>query len=392
MDKELKKRKMKNILVVDDESIIALSLEEDIKELGYKTAGIVASGEKAIEIAREHRPDLILMDIAMPGEKDGIDAAAEITAELDIPIVFMTAYADEELIKRAKFVKPSGYILKPYDKREVRAVIEMALCKKEMEGKLIRAYDELGKRITEHTAELKTTNEQLTYERYRAEFLIDLLRHDIHNLNQGIFSGLERLLAQPEFPEQFKDCVKTAFKQSERLTKLTKNAHILSKVQKRGLALKPINIVPLLTRAIRQVNKNRFHKEQELEISYHFAENVVEVRGNELLEAVFYIILENAVKHSRQDTVRVDVTVRAAENGNDWTIEFKDRGPGVPDELKETIFSRMEHSDRKEFATGLGLTLVKEIVGECKGTVRVEDRIKGDRTKGSNFIVALPKG
>jgi signal transduction histidine kinase len=107
---------------------------------------------------------------------------------------------------------------------------------------------------------------------------------------------------------------------------------------------------------------------------------------------VFYIILENAVKHSRQDTVRVDVTVRAAENGNDWTIEFKDRGPGVPDELKETIFSRMEHLDRKEFATGLGLTLVKEIVGECKGTVRVEDRIKGDRTKGSNFIVTLPKG
>jgi CheY-like chemotaxis protein len=133
MDKELKKRKMKNILVVDDESIIALNLEEDIKELGYKTADIAASGEKAIEKARELRPDLILMDIAMPGEKDGIDAAVEITAELDIPIIFLTAYADEELIKRAKRVKPSGYILKPYDKREVRAVIEMALCKKEME-------------------------------------------------------------------------------------------------------------------------------------------------------------------------------------------------------------------------------------------------------------------
>jgi YesN/AraC family two-component response regulator len=303
LDKELKKnKKMKSILVVDDESIIALNLEEDIKELGYKTAGIAASAEKAIEKARELRSDLILMDIAMPGEKDGIDAAAEITAELDIPIVFLTAYADEELIKRAKCVKPSGYILKPYDKREMRAVIEMALYKKEMERKLIRAYDELGKRITEHTAELKTANEQLTYERYRAEFLTDLLRRDIHNLNQGIFSGLERLLAQPEFPEQFKDCVKTAFKQSERITKLTRHMHILAKVQKRGLALKSINILPLLTRAIRQVNKNHFHK--ELEISYHFAENEVEVRGNELLETVFYSILENAVKHSRHDTVR----------------------------------------------------------------------------------------
>jgi signal transduction histidine kinase len=235
-----------------------------------------------------------------------------------------------------------------------------------------------------------TANEQITYERDRAEFLADLFRHDITNLNQGIFSCMVRLLAQPKFPEQHKDCVKTAFEQSERITKLIRHMHILSKLQKRGLALKPINIVPLLTRAIDQVNKNRVHK--ELEISYHFAENVVEVRGNELLEAVFYIILENAVKHSRHDTVRVDVTVRETENGNYWTIEFKDRGPGVPDELKETIFSRMEHLDRKEFATGLGLTLVKEIVGECNGTVWVEDRIKGDRTKGSNFIVTLPKG
>jgi signal transduction histidine kinase len=88
----------------------------------------------------------------------------------------------------------------------------------------------------------------------------------------------------------------------------------------------------------------------------------------------------------------VDVTVSVAENGDYWKIEFKDRGPGVPDELKETIFSRMEHLDTKEFATGLGLTLVKEIVGECNGNVWVEDRIKGDRMKGSNFIVTLPKG
>lgn len=261
-------------------------MEEDIKELGYKTAGIAASAEQAIKKARELRPNLILMDIAMPGEKDGIDAAAEITAELDISIVFLTAYADEELIKRAKCVKPSGYILKPYDKREVRAVIEMALFKKEMERKLIRTYDELEKCVTERTAELKIANEKLTYERDRAEFLADLLRHDITNLNQGIFSSLELLLALPESPEQFNDCVKTALEQSERITKLTRHMHILSKLQKRGLALKSINILPLLTRAIHQINKNRFHK--ELEISYHFAENEVEVRGNELLETVFY--------------------------------------------------------------------------------------------------------
>ncbi len=381
---------MKNILVVDDESIIALNLEEDLKELGYETVGIASSGEQAIEKARELRPDLILMDIAMPGEKDGIDAAEAITAELDIPVILLTAYADEELIKRAKSVKPSGYILKPYDKREVRAVVEMALYKKEAERKLQRVHDELENRVSERTAELTKINEQLTYERDRAEFLADLLRHDINNLNQGIFSSMELLLVLPDFPDQFKDTVRTAFVQSECITKLIERMHILSKVQKRGMALRTINIVPLLTRVIDKVKKSCFQK--ELEISYNFAVNEITVRGNELLEDVFYNILENAVKYSRRNPVRVDVTVGVVEDGGYWKIEFKDRGPGVPEELKDTVFRRMEHLDRKEFATGLGLTLVKEIVEEFSGTVWVEDRIKGDWMKGSNFIVTLPKG
>lgn len=139
---------MDKILVVEDESLVAMDVEEHLIEMGYEVVGKVASGEEAIAKAREFRPDLILMDIVMPGEKDGIDAARAIISEMDIPVVFLTAYPDEEFIERAKRIEPFGYIVKPYEKSELRAIIEIALYKKEMERKLKKAHDEL-KRVNE---------------------------------------------------------------------------------------------------------------------------------------------------------------------------------------------------------------------------------------------------
>ena len=128
-----KERSERGILVVEDESIIAMNLEEHLMGMGYKVVGGASSGDEAIAKAREHRPDLILMDIVMPGEKDGIDASEEIKSEMDVPIIFLTAYADEGFVERAKRIEPVGYIVKPYEKKELRAVIDIALYKKEME-------------------------------------------------------------------------------------------------------------------------------------------------------------------------------------------------------------------------------------------------------------------
>ena len=80
-----------------------------------------------------------------------------------------------------------------------------------------------------------------------------------------------------------------------------------------------------------------------------------------------------------------------AESGKYWKVEFKDRGPGVPDEIKESVFARLERVNKRAFATGLGLTLVKQIIEECGGKIWVEDRIRGDQSKGSNFVVMLQK-
>ncbi len=124
---------MSQILVVDDEAIITMQLEERLSAMGYAVAGMSASGEDAIEKARRSKPDLVLMDIVMPGKLNGIEAAKIITDELDIPVVFVTSYADDAIIEKAKSVRPYGYIVKPFNEREIKAAIEVALFRKAAE-------------------------------------------------------------------------------------------------------------------------------------------------------------------------------------------------------------------------------------------------------------------
>lgn len=126
---------MSRILVVDDEAIITMQLEERLSELGYTVVGMAASGEEAIERARASRPDLVLMDIVMPGKLNGVDAAEVISRELDIPVVFVTSYADDTILEKAKTVLPYGYIIKPFNELEIKAAIEVALFRKVKELK-----------------------------------------------------------------------------------------------------------------------------------------------------------------------------------------------------------------------------------------------------------------
>ena len=125
-----------SILVVDDEAIIAMNLRNRLERLGYEVFMPVASGEEAIEKAGELSPDLILMDIVLLGELDGIDAAAKIRSEYDIPIIYLTAYSDEAILERAKITEPFGYIIKPFKDRELNTSIEMALYKHRMDSEL----------------------------------------------------------------------------------------------------------------------------------------------------------------------------------------------------------------------------------------------------------------
>lgn len=117
------------ILVVEDESIVARDLQYTLESLGYAVPAIVSTGEEAIEKAAEIQPDLVLMDIKLRGEMNGVEAVEEIRARFDIPVLYITALTDEKTFHRAINTEPYGYIIKPFEERELRAAIKTTLYK-----------------------------------------------------------------------------------------------------------------------------------------------------------------------------------------------------------------------------------------------------------------------
>ncbi|MGB9978138.1 methanogen output domain 1-containing protein [Methanobacterium sp.] len=121
------------VLIVEDERILAIGMKRKLENVGYTVIGIACSGEEAIENAKETNPDLILMDIVLKGEMDGIEAAQQIINLYNIPVIYLTAYADEEILERAMVTEPYGYLLKPFNINELKANIKMALYKHKLE-------------------------------------------------------------------------------------------------------------------------------------------------------------------------------------------------------------------------------------------------------------------
>jgi PAS domain S-box-containing protein len=124
------------LLIVEDEGIVAFNIQKRLEGLGYSVVANVSSGEEAIDAAEETRPELVLMDIKLEGQVDGIEAAAQIRSRFQIPVVYLTAYTNDETLNRAKLTEPYGYILKPFEARDLATTIEVALYKHQMEQEL----------------------------------------------------------------------------------------------------------------------------------------------------------------------------------------------------------------------------------------------------------------
>lgn len=129
------------ILIVEDSTDLAQGIRYRLDQLGYEVVAIFASGEEAVRRVGELRPSLVLMDIGLPGEIDGVEAAARIRANHDVPVIYLTAYSDDRTLQRAKVTEPFGYLLKPFQDGELRSVVEMALYKHQVDKELRRSTE-----------------------------------------------------------------------------------------------------------------------------------------------------------------------------------------------------------------------------------------------------------
>lgn len=179
------------ILVVEDEAITATDLQDRLKDLGYDAPAIASSGEEAIKMAEKLKPDLVFMDITLKG-MDGIEAAVQIHDRFDIPVIYLTAYIDEERLIRTKDTEPLGYIIKPFKYNELRPAIEMALWRHKMEKALRDSeakYRELAENIKDLLLQIDL-HEKITYMSKSSESETGYRREEIANKKiQEILTG-----------------------------------------------------------------------------------------------------------------------------------------------------------------------------------------------------------
>lgn len=176
------------VLLVEDEAIIAKDIEQSLERMGYVVCGAAATGADAIRKAEETKPDLILMDIRLRGEMDGIEAARRILASRDLPIIFLTAFADDSTLQRAREVGPYGYVLKPFDENELYVTTMMALTKHRAFAQLDRLVEERTRALAASEAQMRELDEllRLFVENVR-DYAIFLLRPDgtVASWNKG---------------------------------------------------------------------------------------------------------------------------------------------------------------------------------------------------------------
>jgi PAS domain S-box-containing protein len=164
---------MTRILIVEDERIVAEDIQKSLEKLGYTVCGVASSGKKALKKVKETTPDIILMDIVLRGDMDGIETAQEVRSQFGTPVVYLTAHDDDKTIDRAKITEPYGYLLKPFNERELHTTIEMALHKHQKEKKVKESLQWLATTLTsiEHGVITTDTGGAITFMNPVAEAL-----------------------------------------------------------------------------------------------------------------------------------------------------------------------------------------------------------------------------
>ncbi|UCE10301.1 MAG: PAS domain S-box protein [Candidatus Thorarchaeota archaeon] len=226
---------------------------------------------------------------------------------------------------------------------------------------------------------------ELKREKGRAEFYNDLLAHDLANIQQGIMASLE-LLFEEAMPKHLERFVSSALSLTKRGVKLTSNVKKLAMLSREEAQLHKLNFGAQVSAAADMVLES--FPEKRVDIRFHSASDNLYVMADEFLVDVFYNLLHNSVRLDNGSPVVVEIRASNPDERGLITIEVEDRGPGIRDALKESVFARIGEEERR--GRGLGLTLVKQIIERYKGMIAIEDRVKDDYTQGTRFVISLP--
>ncbi len=228
----------------------------------------------------------------------------------------------------------------------------------------------------------------------RAEFYKDLFAHDISNILQNVQSSMDLLPFYLEKPNEVKESynlINLVKNQVNRGATLISNIRKLSEIEDLEILLEPTSVSEVIKNSIEYLKKT--YEDKEIKIQIDSADENYLVKANELLFNVFENILSNSVKYNNNPNIEILIKASQVEKNSIIFIklEFIDNGIGIPDSMKDKVFQRAFIKDKTVSGMGLGLSLVKKIIEKYNGLIWVDDKIEGDFTKGSNFIIIIPE-
>ena len=243
--------------------------------------------------------------------------------------------------------------------------------------------------VARDITERRRAHEQFLEEKKRSELYLDLFGHDIRNINQGIMSYLELILMNPNTSPQDVEYIKSVLEGATRINDLVAKVQRLTQLRTADVQVEDVEARVMLRGGVDFVTAK--YPDRNVIVNVDPVCNEQIIRGSNLLHDVFKSILDNAARFDRHDQVVIDITCEPSDDDLSVRFRFGDRGPGIPDEMKDHVFRRLDLGEGIR-GSGLGLTVVWEIVKRLEGRVWVEDRVEGEHTKGSTFVVELPRG
>lgn len=356
------------ILIVEDERIVARDIEKRLQRLGYRVSASVASGEEALRQIAVAPPDLILMDVQLKGSLDGIQTAEQIHASQGVPIVFLTAYADEDTLQRAKVTEPFGYIVKPFDERDLHAAIEIAL----------------RRRIAEAAIRVALEKEQELSE-LKSRFW-SMVIHEFRNPLTCILSTAQLLeLDDPRLTEERRHEYLSMIQTSVRvMNELMNDTLSIARAESSEMAFnpQPLDVEDYCHRIVEEM---RFSVGPTRSIQLRIKGTSEEISlDQKLLWHILVNLLSNAIKYSPKDST---VVLEVICTQGTVIFKVKDAGIGIPPADQERLFQPFHRATNvgQRPGTGLGLTLVKKCVDLHSGAITVESHVD----QGTTFTVSL---
>lgn len=389
------------ILVVEDEVIVAQDIAGRLKKLGYAVTATVSSGEEAIQKAIENPPDLVLMDIVLKGDMDGVTAADKIRTNRNVPTIFLTAYADDKTLQRAKLTDPFGYIIKPFQQNDLRVAIEIALHRHEMETKM-----------RESLKAAEAVRESVEEKSYRQNQYISMAAHELRNPLNAILISAELLDRTRSSDESQVRTLRLVHSATQKMNQLIDDMLFMGRAESGQLKCNPlpINLVEFCQDLLAQLQLGNEAKHKLTLIPSDVTSAMLD---QQLLHGIISNLIVNAIKYSPNGgQVTLELECRPASEGDKEPIfclspqclfpnsqftninspslilRIRDEGIGIPETEVGKIFEMFYRCKNtgKIKGNGLGLTIVKKAVELQGGAIACESKMG----VGTTFTVTLP--